>query len=253
MNISAKQFDAANARECAVWSAQAYGNTSGLPGAYFIANPATSTEVLVIMREECIVLAFRGSREVADWITDAKFFRDLLVEEADGERCEVHSGFLRAYESVIEKLSVDLARLTPDKSLPIFVTGHSLGGALAILAALELKRQKFNVTQVYTFGQPRVGNAAFADLYNWSLQDSTFCVVNEGDPVPLLPTLLMGYRDCGQEIFIRKSGVVEVDPFIGLEIFRDVLGAIGAWRKGTLGLLPNHFITRYQDQIHQIA
>lgn len=252
MNLSAKQFDAANARECATWSALAYGPGQNLPGGVLVSCARTDTQVLVVDRTAYVVIAFRGTTDLRDWITNAKFVRALLVEESDGSRCEVHGGFLVAYESIIEKLSEVLRQLAV-ADRPVFVTGHSLGGALAILAALELKRQMFTVAQVYTFGQPRVGNAGFAQLYNWSLQDQTFAVVNECDPVPLLPPLLMGYRDCGTEIFLRKDGAVQVDPFIGWEVFADLMGAVNSWRNYRLGLLPNHFIAHYQETLSKLA
>ena len=250
MNLAAKQFDAANARELAAWSEFAYGKPADVPGS-FLSAPSTDTQVLVVEQADCIIIAFRGTKELRDWITDAEFVRKLLVEEADGSRCEVHAGFLDAYASIIERLTSHL-RLIVVGERPIYITGHSLGGALAIIAALELKRQKFNVAHIYTFGQPRVGNAAFAQLYNWSLQDSTFCVVAESDPVPLLPTLLMGYRDCGTEKFLRQDGVLQTDPFIGLELFLDVMNAVAAWRRGSLGLLPNHFIHHYREQLNSL-
>ena len=98
MNLSAKTFDAGNARECAAASALAY---TALPS---VVDAHTDTQVLVLERADHIIIAFRGSSSVHDFIIDARFFRHLLVEEADGERCEVHAGFLAAYESVIVEL-----------------------------------------------------------------------------------------------------------------------------------------------------
>lgn len=240
MNLTATSFDASNARECADASARAYA-------AWSVACLATDTQVLVQESADYIVVAFRGTSNLRDWITDAQFTQRLLVEEADGAECKVHHGFLDAYESVISDLGHYLSSI--HRHRPVFVTGHSLGGALAILAALELKRQGFDVRQVYTFGQPRVGNKNFANLYNWSLKENTFAVVNEGDPVPLLPPLLNGYRDCGVEIYLRRDYTTRVNPFIGWQLFEDIAGAVNAWRKCSLGLLPNHFIATYQTRL----
>jgi acetyl esterase/lipase len=69
----------------------------------------------------------------------------------------------------------------------ITVTGHSLGGALAALAAIELRRAyPAALVRVYTFGAPRVGNRAFSALYDAHVPD-TWAVVNLEDPVPRVP------------------------------------------------------------------
>jgi pimeloyl-ACP methyl ester carboxylesterase len=246
MNLNATIFDPANVRECAAASAEAYSSRPS------VSCQQTDTQALVLEAADYIVVAFRGTSNLRDFVTDARFFRSLLLEEANGDRCEVHTGFLAAYESIIADLTAHLRQIVvADRK--VFVTGHSLGGALAILAALELKRQGFNIAQVYTFGQPRVGNKAFAAMYNYALKDSTFALVNEGDPVPLLPPLLNGYRDCGTEIFLRKFGGTLVDPFIGFELFVDILGAWQSWRNMRLGLLPNHFLNAYRQRIQLLA
>lgn len=246
MNLTATIFDPANARECAAASAEAYSSRPT------VSCLETDTQAIVLEAANYVVVAFRGTSNVRDFVTDARFFRSLLLEQANGDRCEVHTGFLAAYESIIADLTAHLREIVV-MNRPVFVTGHSLGGALAILAALELKRQRFNIAQVYTFGQPRVGNKAFAVMYNAALKDSTFALVNEGDPVPLLPPLLNGYRDCGTEIFLRKSGGTLIDPFIGFELFVDIMGAIQSWRNYRLGLLPNHFLNAYRQRTQLLA
>jgi Lipase (class 3) len=67
------------------------------------------------------------------------------------------------------------------------LTGHSLGGAPATLAALHLSLLGKRVNAVYTFASPRVGNPAFVQLYNSYLGSQTFRFAATNDPVPLLP------------------------------------------------------------------
>jgi hypothetical protein len=229
-------------------------------------DPHTGTQANIFVDGVDIVVAFRGSSEPKDFILDARFLKSDLMYSRDGGEAEVHAGFIAAFDSVNEeviKQVKNLLVLMP--AAAIHITGHSLGGALAQLCALEFVRQHLPVRAVVTFGSPRVGNKTFAALYNdsvttsteeidgveyfHSLKEITFNVVNEGDPVPLLPPLLNGYRDAGTEFFLRRSGEVQVDPFIGFEIFTDVMGAISSWRNYRLGLLPNHFIAAYQERI----
>lgn len=78
--------------------------------------------------------------------------------------CKVHRGFFASYSSVSKTILRDVAKLKsqyPESKL--VTTGHSLGGALAILCAAELMHTFGKVDYVYTFGQPRVGNKKFAD------------------------------------------------------------------------------------------
>ncbi|KAL6762402.1 Alpha/Beta hydrolase protein [Haematococcus lacustris] len=81
----------------------------------------------------------------------------------------------------------------------LWVTGHSLGGAMATLTALGLKRQGYNVAGLYTFGSPRVGNAGFSRLFrDAGLWTRSYRFVNEDDAVPQVPLTVMGYAHVGQ-------------------------------------------------------
>lgn len=76
----------------------------------------------------------------------------------------MHKGFYKAYNESAEafKHLVENLLQNYDESVSIIVTGHSLGGALAVLCSLDLKNSFNRNIYVYTFGQPRVGNKKFA-------------------------------------------------------------------------------------------
>jgi triacylglycerol lipase len=141
----------------------------------------------------------------------------------------------------------------------VFITGHSLGGALAILCALEFCRQRLPVAAVVTFGQPRVGDGNFAELYDLTqptdgiaagfLDEITFRVVNQNDIVPRTPGCLMGYRHCGQEVFLRPDGSAEFNPTFAEKIIWDAIGLYGAYRRLEDVLIRDHFINQYQERI----
>lgn len=124
------------------------------------------------------VLTFRGTNplRIRNWATDAVV---KLVEcgEYDGR---VHHGFSSALQRTWEHVEPVLA-LARDK--PLFITGHSMGGALAMLTACRLAKIGVPPSAVYTFGAPRVGDPAFCDGYALP----TFRVVNRLDLVPELP------------------------------------------------------------------
>src|SRR5262249_20677356 len=112
-------------------------------------------------------------------------------------------GFMKAladiWNPVIE--TVEAERKKSDR--PIWITGHSLGGALALLAAWRCKRKFIPVHQIYTFGAPMVGNAETAEAIDCEMAGRVFRYVNNQDPVPMLPTLSLlanGYSHCQKEV-----------------------------------------------------
>lgn len=146
-----------------------------------------------------MILAFRGTeglfRKPADWLTNldlALTTVDLLPSLKEGQPM-VHRGFLRAYESIRPGLITAFTEIEPGH---VYVTGHSLGGALAILAALDIRMQfpGINVA-MYNFGSPRVGDPLFADVYDKLVRNS-YRVVHDGDRSPEQPH--EGYQHVGK-------------------------------------------------------
>lgn len=141
------------------------------------------TEAFVARKGDHVVIAFRGSRSLGDYVTDLNAW---LVKEDGGGK--VHRGFQGTLDAVWGELKEELKEVPRGR---VFVTGHSLGGALAQLAAYRIERhQPGTIGAVYGYGSPRVGNRVFANLYSKLLGDRTFLHVNGDDPVPLLPTWL---------------------------------------------------------------
>ncbi|HEX8912621.1 MAG TPA: lipase family protein [Humisphaera sp.] len=124
------------------------------------------------------VLAFRGSDPVTlqTWVTDA-FVRLVAREHYAGR---VHQGFSSVLRRSWTRVEAILAAA---EGKPLFVTGHSMGGALAVLTACRLAAAGRPPVAVYTFGAPRVGDAAFCAGY----AVPTYRVVNRLDLVPELP------------------------------------------------------------------
>ncbi|KAJ7450088.1 lipase [Mycena galericulata] len=118
-------------------------------------------------REE-IIVAFRGTFSLKDAVIDALVFLAPFVSPGITELVNVHTGFLKAYNNVVDDvLSIVKAQLADYPTYRVIVTGHSLGGAIASLAAPSLKIALPDAAiKLYTFaddpGQPRVGDAKYA-------------------------------------------------------------------------------------------
>ena len=82
----------------------------------------------------------------------------------------------------------------------LIAAGHSLGGALATLAAASL-RMANGSTDLYTYGSPRVGNTAFVEFVE-SLPGGNYRLTHSADPVPLLPPSVLGYRHLSPEYWL---------------------------------------------------
>ncbi|PSC72147.1 Phospholipase A(1) chloroplastic [Micractinium conductrix] len=134
----------------------------------------------------------------------------------DTDQPWVHSGFLSAFDSVRPAVLSLVAALLAgeERGWRIFLTGHSLGGALATLGAWDCAHRKWDCQEppelvVYTFGAPRVGNRPWAEHYN-ELVPSTWRIVNERDSVATVPRL-MGYAHVGHAVMLKSGGDVEIE------------------------------------------
>jgi pimeloyl-ACP methyl ester carboxylesterase len=142
------------------------------------------------------VLVFRGSHDPRDWKTN---FNSRPVEWSPYPG-RVHAGFRDALECVVEEIDSVLGTLPG----PAFYTGHSLGAALATLAAARKPPRA-----VYAFGSPRVGNSEFhASL----APTKVYRVVNSRDIVAIAPPPELGFGHCGELRYLTREGGILVDP-----------------------------------------
>jgi triacylglycerol lipase len=151
-------------------------------------------------------VSFRGTSDVSDWLADL----DAIPEDysAIPNFGQVHAGFQDVYDLVRGNVAANLATATAGCD-QILVTGHSLGAALAVLAAPDIFQNMPPNTiepRLITFAGPRVGLSDFVDAFNAHIE-SCFRVVNFLDIVPLVPPA--PYVHVGAEIAINSGGAVD--------------------------------------------
>ena len=175
-------------------------NTAYDMQAYVGFDPTTSTAVV----------AFRGSHDIKNWIANLKFDHIPYPDATCPGGCEVHKGFLEAYRTIqsgIRNATETVLLRHPGAS--ILVTGHSLGAALSTLATLDLLRtfpSQITSLKNYNFGQPRVGNAAFAAWAAGLVEaGGDFRVTHDQDPVPHLPPESFGFLHVPHEIYYTND------------------------------------------------
>lgn len=135
--------------------------------------------------DNAIYVVFRGTKAISEWLGDVTFTQEDFAFVADSGR--THQGFTSVYQHF------RLAMITAVRNLintgtytRLYVVGHSLGGALAVLATLELRERTTLEPLLYNYGAPRVGDRAFRDRYR-ALIRTSWRVVNTNDVVPDVP------------------------------------------------------------------
>jgi triacylglycerol lipase len=176
------------------------------------------TQAFCASDDQIVLIAFRGTelQETTDILDDVKF--GLMESDVYGKAPlrQVHRGFHGSLGRVWDDLSVKIDEWTkPVKgraARQIFITGHSLGGALGTLmfARLALAADR-PVPTLYTFGCPKVGDKNFSAQLDQRYPERLFRVVNDSDIVPHLPppqvaAALPEYFHAGHEYTFDKDG-----------------------------------------------
>ena len=187
---------------------------------------------LVFSNETDIVVSFRGTYSVIDVATDLD--ADL---SKDGKLIgKVHDGFRKRLDILWPKIQPLL-----DNEKKLWLTGHSMGGAVAAILAVRFAREKGRkVESVFSFGQPRIGDILYVagvstPLHRW---------VNHVDIVTKLPTPLMGYQHFGKEHYINRNGLYR--PNIVNSVGRFIAQF---FEQLSLEGISDHDIAKYRDAI----
>jgi predicted lipase len=142
----------------------------------------------MLASEQQNILVYRGTQRGNEWIQTVRASQVTQSQQDTFEfRGKIHQGFAKMYADLAEP-TLQAAR-TLDPSLPLYISGHSLGSPLATLAAMDIALRipaLKNQIRLYSYAGPRVGDPTFAKAYG-DLVPNSYRVVNLADPTPLLP------------------------------------------------------------------
>lgn len=161
-----------------------------------------------------IIIAFRGTQKesIQNWIEDL-FWKQLDLNYPGMPEAMVHHGFYSAYHNTTLRAGVLNAVKQAREiygDVGVMVTGHSMGAAMASFCALDLMvNHNAEDVQVVTFGQPRVGNAAFAAYFS-KYVPRTIRVTNSHDIVPHLPPYFTSFPQKTYHHFPREVWLYDI-------------------------------------------
>lgn len=191
------------------------------------------------------VLAFRGTRARELLDTDL----NLRLTPLPGvSGVMVHAGFLEVFSRCRAEIESGVNENVPP-TLAFYITGHSLGGALAQIASAALSRD--NLAACYTFGSPRVGTAAFDE----QVKCPHYRVINNWDLVPGLPlALFRGYRHSGDPRLLtpKTSFAIRRDRYAGF-LYNIAAIVLVTLRTRKLLINDDHMIWNYRKRLEEIA
>jgi triacylglycerol lipase len=208
----------------------------------------SETQCFVGADKNTVLVSFRGteSDKLTDWITDSHI---ELVEGPLGGK--VHAGFYDALAHVWQQVDRISASFDPQQNKSLWVTGHSLGAALATLSVARWLDAGRMVSGLYTFGQPRTGDTMFARNFNFAFKANTFRIVNNNDLVTRIPPRSLDYSHVGTfKYFTEEGELVENISwwYDFLESWKVLLDDVVGWASDGIN---DHSMAGYRDLIEQ--
>lgn len=224
--------------------------TWGFTAYSFFNDEKTSTQAYVITRDDMIIITFRGTEpKLKDFKTDADFDK---IPYLNGN---VHKGFGKAFlkvwnekDAVLKKSMKEvLESYQEDKNKAIWCTGHSLGGALATLAAATLLNENKPVKGLYTFGQPRTVDKVFADTFDQQFKNIAFRFANFNDIIAAIPPYENGnFQHIGLLMQFDEQRTLHIKSD-----YQDMNSAIDIPDLLDEGILSHHRLVAYMNNINQ--
>ncbi|MDH5402001.1 MAG: lipase family protein [Candidatus Heimdallarchaeota archaeon] len=162
---------------------------------YTINDEDTDTQAFIARDTSNLVLSFRGTSSIKDALNDLTITRVRYPKTKNFLfHPRIHQGFFNAYSSVKSNIQSKIQSLLKDEPLEVYITGHSLGAALANITALDLVLDKIvKNPKLYTFGCPKVGNRKYTKIISKTLKNM-YNVIDVNDIIPRTPPSFKSFR-----------------------------------------------------------
>ncbi len=194
----------------------------------------------VVWNDTDAVICFRGTEPKE--MSDIKADLNAIQKQGLHNKGDVHGGFQGEINKIWDLI---LEKVNELKNHKIYITGHSLGGAMATICAKRLQEQKIEVQCLYTYGSPRVGDRRWVK----SLQIPHYRFQNNNDVVCKVPFWFMGYRHHGKSVYISYTGKI-CKMSMWRRFIDGMRGRFKAWsKKQFFDGIYDHNITTYTKRV----
>ncbi len=198
-----------------------------------------SAQAMVVDHDDYLAVVFRGTDELADWVDNVD------VRRADRLFGSFHKGFYDSVEDLWAPIEDAVSSALANQPRPVWFTGHSLGGAMATIAAARYVHKDRPFSGVYTFGQPRCMGRRTSRTFNAEAGRRHYRFQNNNDLVTRLPTRLFGFSHVGQFVYISEERELLAAPGRWYRFLDMVDGALEAVREKGLDMIADHGMDKY--------
>ena len=239
----------ANACEIAVRDeAHAEYQALGFNTCKFLEDTDTDAQAYVMSNKHLCLVVYRATQTARDWQTNKDY------DFVDRSFMKVHQGFYEALSSLEQQVFDEINRVsatslsTRNPQQKLVFTGHSLGGAMATVAAYDYRHWK--PTGTITFGAPRVFHKTTAQRLKSDINFKLMRVAYAADGVTRVPLLGQGYRHTGIPVYFKTDGThISEGPSFWTDLKEFAKDSISEILKWEILTWEDHKMSRYKTLI----
>ncbi|MDE5073843.1 MAG: lipase family protein [Trichodesmium sp. St5_bin8] len=202
-----------------------------------------SSQAILVKHEDYLCMGFRGTDELKDWLYNINVKRKKMLFG------KFHAGFANSLKDVWKPLFNKYQELRQKKKRPLFLTGHSLGGSIATVAAARLIHQDLPFISVYTFGQPRTVDRRTARVFNAEAKSRFFRFHNNNDIITRVPSRTAGYSHVGTCVYVTQEITLHVDPGFWFRFVDGIDGVVNDISKLSIDFITDHDMGKYLSAV----